>query len=718
MYNRIKLHKLPVAVLTVLLFICVSAAAGFYAIRNVSVAQAAQITAPKTLEELREADPNKVAKLSYFDGREYGYVTQIRRQTTNTCWAHAITAAMELNIMRNEIDPDLDVETFDLSEHNLAWQTFNRDENVDPLGNSSAFVFEGEWDRGYNISAARVSLFQWSAPRETSDEDDFRNAKEGEVKYFAKDIIKICDSFVNVDKEEIKAAIVKYGAVTFSFNSTLLEVGDVYYNDTRSKKVGNSMHACTIIGWDDNIPAANYKSVETYQNGGWLVRNSWGKSNDEGYFWFSYDCALDEVYAFDMGLKSVNDNNYYYDGKEASGGIGSDDDNKPTKAAVIFEAKCGTDMRELVKGVGVDVYADSSGTKIKVDFYRNVTADKNDRMNVDVNLPESGEHVATVIRTVYYQGFYNITLNEEDWFKVEKGSYFSAVISVYNGSMKGCQEYYEDIEGATGMTYIYFYKTKTWSHKINKSYPYTFVPRISCYTVVVEGRDITESEILLEKVAYEYTGKPIEPRVAVIYHGALIPLEDYSITYLNNVNVGKATLIIDGIRDYACSVTCNFYIIKGKVPELSFKDLDVEYKNGELKVSPDSKRLSDITLPADWEWAEPDSEIVDDMEATAVYIGEDKQNYLNLTKTLHITVESVLDNDGDKDNDADNGTGSDTDNNTGTGNSADSGTDNNVDINATENKGFSWAWLALPAGIIIIGAVAFVIIITRKNRNG
>ena len=64
-------------------------------------------------------------------------------------------------------------------------------------------------------------------------------------------------------REKMKRAIVKYGAVTFSYNN----VREAYYYNP-SEESGSSPHACTIIGWDDTIPAENFYPSKTTTDGG------------------------------------------------------------------------------------------------------------------------------------------------------------------------------------------------------------------------------------------------------------------------------------------------------------------------------------------------------------------------------------------------------------------------------------------------------------------
>ena len=102
----------------------------------------------------------------------------------------------------------------------------------------------------------------------------------------------------------MKRAIVKYGAVTFSYNN----VREAYYYNP-SKESGSSPHACTIIGWDDTIPAENFYPSKTTTDGGWLVKNSYSSLP---YFYLSYEVTCEQIYAFDYVMNDKYDNNYFY----------------------------------------------------------------------------------------------------------------------------------------------------------------------------------------------------------------------------------------------------------------------------------------------------------------------------------------------------------------------------------------------------------------------
>ena len=63
-----------------------------------------------------------------------------------------------------------------------------------------------------------------------------------------------------------------------------------------------------------------------------------------------------------------------------------------------------------------------------------------------------------------------------------------------------------------------------------------------------------------------YTGAPIEPKPEIVVDGVtLVEGRDYILTYLNNTNIGQATIYVDGINNYNARRRINFQIVKGTV---------------------------------------------------------------------------------------------------------------------------------------------------------
>ena len=85
--------------------------------------------------------------------------------------------------------------------------------------------------------------------------------------------------------------------------------------------------------------------------------------------------------------------------------------------------------------------------------------------------------------------------------------------------------------------------------------------------------------------------------------------------------------------------------------EFEILPIDVPIKpNSEIKIPNNVKALSDINLPAGWQW-ENSSLLVDNVtSATAIYVGENKVNYKNTTMIINLQKEESVDLNPDKPN--------------------------------------------------------------------
>ena len=73
--------------------------------------------------------------------------------------------------------------------------------------------------------------------------------------------------------------------------------------------------------------------------------------------------------------------------------------------------------------------------------------------------------------------------------------------------------------------------------------------------------DINNATVTLNPSSYVYTGQACEPTVTVTYNGTqLTENTDYTKTYINNINIGTASVQIAGIGDYEGTKTVNFTI--------------------------------------------------------------------------------------------------------------------------------------------------------------
>ena len=68
------------------------------------------------------------------------------------------------------------------------------------------------------------------------------------------------------------------------------------------------------------------------------------------------------------------------------------------------------------------------------------------------------------------------------------------------------------------------------------------------------------SKFKLSKTSFTYTGKKIKPSVTVYSGGKKLTSKDYTVTYYNNKNPGKATVVVSGKGSYSGTLSASFKI--------------------------------------------------------------------------------------------------------------------------------------------------------------
>ena len=84
------------------------------------------------------------------------------------------------------------------------------------------------------------------------------------------------------------------------------------------------------------------------------------------------------------------------------------------------------------------------------------------------------------------------------------------------------------------------------------------------YTVTVNPTDLGSATVTLDHYAdtYIYTGKPIEPKVTVTLGAITLSPADYSISYVDNTEIGTGNITLTGQGDYKGIITKAFTIIR------------------------------------------------------------------------------------------------------------------------------------------------------------
>ena len=216
---------------------------------------------------------------SSFDLRDYGLVTSVKNQgRMGSCWTFATAAALESALLK-ATNGTLSVAISENNERNL---------------NLHYYIHGGESEEGGNGDQGAVYFLSLGGLEEKYDLHD----ELGKISPVFKDISKyypyeaiFIESRQDIyDNYRIKEALVKYGALAVSLLSPGVAPND-YDNITHaafSNKTDMSDHAVTLVGWDDNYSASNFK-ITPPGNGAWIIKNSWDTDwGENGYYYVSY----------------------------------------------------------------------------------------------------------------------------------------------------------------------------------------------------------------------------------------------------------------------------------------------------------------------------------------------------------------------------------------------------------------------------------------------
>ncbi|MCH5297412.1 MAG: hypothetical protein J1E85_07065 [Ruminococcus sp.] len=226
---------------------------------------------------------------SKYSSVDLGYVTNIKNQGSNDCWAYAGVATFESKLLRDG---------FNVGNMSATWANVWATTKLNGKGWQRDFNSEG-----YNYIIPGY-LTSWYGGILESDIDpvDLKGDIYGDMapanlaRYGTTSIRYLSKSNPN----EIKQAIMDNGGVYTGYAQTVNCMNNnlSYFmpEDYSGSYVG---HAVEIVGWDDNYSRMQFGTTNKFRpknNGAWLVRNSWGNYNSlGGYFWISYE----DKYIFD-----------------------------------------------------------------------------------------------------------------------------------------------------------------------------------------------------------------------------------------------------------------------------------------------------------------------------------------------------------------------------------------------------------------------------------
>jgi C1A family cysteine protease len=235
--------------------------------------------------------PPSAFDLRNVDGENY--VTSIKSQSAGTCWAHAIIATMESNLlMTGNWEKAGEIGEPNLAEYHLDWWNGFNDFNNDDVPHSEGFTIHIGgfcWGAVAYFSRGEGAVYSEDANDETEYDRNWFDTvparyDESYHIYYPRnvEILDIGEYLSNINL--IKHKIMTHGAIfiTMGYDNKFLDTKDfTFYQSPQSPVFHN--HNVAVIGWDDD------KETRATEPGAWLCKNSWGSGwGLDGYFWISY----------------------------------------------------------------------------------------------------------------------------------------------------------------------------------------------------------------------------------------------------------------------------------------------------------------------------------------------------------------------------------------------------------------------------------------------
>ncbi len=406
-----------------------------------------------------------------YDLRDYGMTTPIKDQGVGgACWSFGAVKSMESNALMT----GMAVGEPDYSESHLAWFAYHPSmDTSDPMYQDGLSIASTEgstaaYDYGGSALLAMFNLAPWSgaakesvAPYQADTSSELNSmsatmATSESLRYVSSahmqnaewlDDYMVQDqgyyyNNVNTIIPEIKQSVMEHGAMDISvyFDSSYIKKttgGGTSYCQTRyttpSTAVNNANHCITVVGWDDNYAASNFKKAPSKGNGAWLIANSYGDDyGDAGYFWLSYyDKSICDCVSFQVESADNYNHIYQYDG----GGWGDVIADRVTmKEGNIFTAQ--QDAAQQVSAVSF--YTVENDQSFTIQVYRDIPEDASD--------PTAGQLISdcTISETESYSGYHTVNLAQP--VSVEAGERFGIVVSYLSSNS---QMVYLPVEGTT-----------------------------------------------------------------------------------------------------------------------------------------------------------------------------------------------------------------------------------------------------------------------------
>jgi len=373
---------------------------------------------------------------------ENGIVTAVGFGNTRikaTTISSRLEAYCNVDVVSSEVQGE-----FDFSEHHMITNSSFYDE----------YGYDYAPDKGGNALMASAYLARWDgAVLEENDAYPYDGKVEsikykGDIAsdYHVQNIIYLPYRQDALDNDEIKKAIMKYGAVYSSFKVGVTDDeksykffnGDMsnycFPQDDDTSKFGG--HAIVIVGWDDNYSRTKFDVIPS-GDGAFICKNSWGTASGEnGYFYISYydkylgkynkEAGQTDYNAVFYNVENADNYNKIYQYDYLGPVVATDEfDVKKLYSANVFpEAGSALQENESLKAVSFYNYSPGMPYEIYiVTNYQNANSLKN-----------LGSPVKTGVSV--YAGY--LTVNLDNAIELASGTRFAVVVktTAKNGNAK------------------------------------------------------------------------------------------------------------------------------------------------------------------------------------------------------------------------------------------------------------------------------------------
>lgn len=359
---------------------------------------------------------------SAFDLRGASGMTGVRDQKIyGTCWTHSSAASAESGILGS--DPSVD-----LSEFHTAYFTYYGSDQIDP-GSDNIEDILNMGGSVYNV----INLWsQWIGPVYEEKmpygdlsvfEDEKKLAELRNISDYHLENAYVFDyNYDRTNFDEVNAVIKDFvysgqGVDVSFYSDQSVNYSYSYSTSNTQRKPRFANHAVTICGWDDNIPAEQFRNSPE-GDGGWLVKNSWGADfGNDGYFWISYyDKSLVNFGVYDLGDKENYETIHQHDTFASTNAMSAHADgvdDKPSYMANVFRSENG----EMIQAVST--YFNMPGTEYEVTVYSGLN---------DPSDPTSGTGHTAASGVSGLSGYQTVDLDSDVY--VEPGD-FSVVVKMF-----------------------------------------------------------------------------------------------------------------------------------------------------------------------------------------------------------------------------------------------------------------------------------------------